>query len=76
VAKKVCWSSYKISAILVRSCRDLNFLDRFSKNNQISNFMKIRAVGGELFHADRRTDMTKLLVAFRNFANAPKTLHV
>jgi len=25
-----------------------------------------------LFHADRRTDMTKLIVAFRNFANAPK----
>ena len=23
------------------------------------------------FHADRRTDMTKLIVAFRNFANAP-----
>jgi len=36
--------------------------------------MKIRPVGGELFHADRRadgrTDMTKLIVAFRNFANA------
>ena len=27
----------------------------------------------ELFHADRRTDMTKLTVAFRNFANAPRT---
>ena len=26
----------------------------------------------ELFHADRRTDMTKLIVTFRNFANAPK----
>jgi len=29
-------------------------------------------VGAELFHADRRTGMTKLIVAFRNFANAPK----
>ena len=28
------------------------FLDRFSKNPQISNFMKIRLVGAELFHAD------------------------
>jgi hypothetical protein len=36
--------------------------------------MKIRSVGAELFHADRRTDMTKLIVAFRNFANAPKTV--
>ena len=29
-------------------------------------------MGAELFHADGRTDMTKLLVAFRNFANASK----
>ena len=34
--------------------------------------MKIRPVGLELLHADRRTDMTDLTVAFRNFANAPK----
>jgi hypothetical protein len=25
-----------------------------------------------LFHVDGQTDMTKLIVAFRNFANAPK----
>ena len=36
----------------------------------MSNFMKIRVFGAELFHADRRTDMTKLIAAFRNFANA------
>ena len=35
--------------------------------------MKIRRVGGELFHADGRTDMTKLILAFRNITNAPKT---
>jgi len=34
--------------------------------------MKIRPVGAELFHADERTDMTKLIVVYRNFANAPK----
>jgi len=42
--------------------------------------MKIRPVGAELFYADGRTDgttdrwtnMTKLIVAFRNFANALK----
>jgi len=34
--------------------------------------MKIRPVGAELFHADGRTDMTMLIVAFREFANAPK----
>ena len=38
----------------------------------MSIYMKIRPVGDELFHADRRTDMTKLIVAFRNFASAPK----
>jgi len=32
--------------------------------------MKIRPVGAELFHADGRTDMTKLTAAFKNFANA------
>jgi hypothetical protein len=35
--------------------------------------MKIRLVGAELFHADGRTDM-KLIVAFPNFANAPKNM--
>jgi hypothetical protein len=34
--------------------------------------MKIRPLGAELFHADGWTDMTKLKVAFRKFANAPK----
>jgi len=38
--------------------------------------MKIRPVGAELFHADRRTDgqtdTTKLIVGFRNSSNAPK----
>jgi len=34
---------------------NVNFLDVFSKRNQISNFMKIRPVGAELFHADGRT---------------------
>ena len=34
--------------------------------------MKIRPAGAELFHADRRTDLTKLIVGFRNFTIAPK----
>jgi len=37
------------------------------KNTGISNFMKIRPVGAELFHADGRTDTTKPIVASRNF---------
>jgi len=48
------------------------FLDRFLKNYQTSNAMKIRPVGDQLFHADGRTDITELTVDFRNFANALK----
>jgi hypothetical protein len=35
---------------------NFNFLHRLEKNHEISNFMKIRPVGTELFHADGRTD--------------------
>jgi len=42
--------------------------------------MKLRPVGAELLHADGRTDgqtdMTKLIVAFLNFANAPENQSV
>jgi len=34
----------------------LKFLDKFSKNTRIPNFMKIRPVGSELLHADRQTN--------------------
>jgi hypothetical protein len=48
----------------------------FIKNTQTSNLLKIRQVGAELFHADgqtdKRTDMTKIIFAFRNFSKAPK----
>jgi len=65
-----------VPIILFRYKSSLNFLNRFSKNTQISNFMKIRPVGAELFHADGQTDMTEPIVAFRNFANASKKLFV
>ena len=44
------------------------FSTDFRKILKTSNSMKIRPVGAELFHADGQTDMTKLIVAFRNFA--------
>jgi len=37
----------------------------------MSNAMGICSVGSELFDADGRTDMTKLMVAFRNYADVP-----
>ena len=46
------------------------------KKAQISNFIKIHPVEGELFHADERKDAKKTVVDFRNFANAPKMINV
>ena len=50
------WSSCTIPFILIRIPGKLNFLDRFFKNSQISNFTKILLVAAELFHVDRRMD--------------------
>jgi len=36
--------------------KTLEFLDRFKKNTQISEFMKICPVVAALFHADVQTD--------------------
>jgi hypothetical protein len=53
----------------------LDFLDSLQKKNlQISNLLKIRPVGAELFHAERRTGRIKLITVFHNFAKAPKNL--
>jgi hypothetical protein len=50
-------------------------MDKFLKNFEVSNFMKIRPVRAELFHANRgtkgRTNLKKLTVAFRSSAKEP-----
>jgi hypothetical protein len=48
----------------------------FSENAQISNFMKIRPVGAELFRADGRTDMANLILAFRKIFVQSSKWHV
>jgi hypothetical protein len=45
-------------------------MGRFLRNTQMSNFEKIRSKVAAFFHADRRTDMTKLILPFRNIANS------
>ena len=54
--------------------RNLTFLDRFSKKFQIS-YISLKSGQCEpscSMRTDRRTDITKLKVAFRKFANASK----
>ena len=43
----------------------------FEKYSNIK-FRENSSVGAQLFHADGQADMTKLIIAFRNSANAPK----
>jgi len=61
---------------IVRQAKAHNGLKRQWKKrkNKISNLIKIRKVGAELYDADGQTDMTKLTVAFRNFAKAPDNI--
>jgi hypothetical protein len=78
---------HKFTQVFIRGTRySCHILTKLALSPQISekrankNFMKIRPVGAELFHADwltdrqtdRQADMMKLTVAFRYFANAPK----
>ena len=55
IVKNVETSLCKVPVICVRFYLNLNFLNRLSKKPQISSLIKIRPVGAELFHADRRT---------------------
>jgi hypothetical protein len=54
--KKCILVLFKAPVILVKFKWNVNFLDILSKNTQIPNFMKIRPVRTELFHADGGTD--------------------
>jgi hypothetical protein len=84
VIKNVYWSLMQSTRYYCSIWTKLGFFDRFSKNTQIKNFMKICLVGAELFHAnnrtdermegqtDRQTDMTKLIFSLGNSANTSK----
>jgi hypothetical protein len=44
--------------------------------SQILNLMDIRLVGAAPLHADRKTDMTKLICAFRDYAETSKSCRI
>ena len=73
--KKVHKSSCKIPLFFSWFKGTWTFLADFWKISNIK-FNENPSMGAVLFHADRRTyrqtDMSKLVVAFRNFANTPK----
>jgi hypothetical protein len=54
----------------------LEFSQQIFEKTEISGFVKTRPVGAKLFSAGKRTyrqtNITKLIVFFRNFANEPK----
>jgi len=69
--KKLYWSSCKVPFILVRLQWNLKFLVRFARNLQVSNFIKFRPMGAELFHAAGQTGRhDEATSRFPNFANA------
>jgi hypothetical protein len=60
----------KLHFILARLGWNLNILDRFSQNTQISNFINIRPESPSF---SMQTDMKKPKVAFRSSANVSKS---
>ena len=63
-------SSCKVPVVILRPPSNLNFLDIFSKNPQVSNAMKIRPLGADLLHTGGPKDVIK--DALRSFANPSK----
>ena len=71
--QNVCWSSRKYPLFLPDFNETRIFFDRFSKNTYIQNSCKsVQWEPSWSTRTDRRIDMTKLMVAFSNFAKAPK----
>jgi len=50
----------------------LEFYQQIFEKKYLSDCMTIRPVGADLFHADGETEVTELIVAYRNFAKETK----
>jgi hypothetical protein len=53
-----------------------DFRKKKKKKSHTTDLVKNCLLGSELFHADWRTDMPKLIAAFCNSANAPENDHI
>jgi hypothetical protein len=74
MAIEVYWSSRKITLYSCQISINLQFSWQIFENTHISDFMKIHPVGAELFYAEGRTYMTKLIFAFHNIVEAPNSV--
>jgi hypothetical protein len=73
IIKNVYWSSCKVPVVIVRFERNLKFINRFSKNTEMSNFLKISPSGTELLFAEGQTDRHDVVNSrILQFANAPQ----
>ena len=74
--KKLWRSSCKVHVVFVRFWLKFNFSGRIFKRFRNIEFRENPSSGNRiLFHADGRTDMTNVVVAFRNFSNTPKNVY-
>jgi uncharacterized membrane protein YecN with MAPEG domain len=76
IIKNVCWSLCKTPTIIVVYFRKLEFsLGVFRKIDEYKILLKsVQWKPSGCIRTDRRTGVTKLVVAFRNFANAPENV--
>ena len=71
---KLLWSSCKLYVILVRFWRNLNFLNRLFEIHSNIKFHENPSSRSRFVpcgQTDGRTEMTKLILAFRKFSKAP-----